>query len=270
MLFLKYVPAPSLRESVEYLWLVSDAPGHSRERILPAGTLELVINLKEDQIRIYDEAGACRRFSGAVISGAYSRPFVIDTAEHALTMGVHFRPGGAAPFARCAPGELADQHLDVETLWGTAGPELRERLCSARTHRDRFRILESALLARWSQARLCRPTVRLALRLLGDRTARVSDLVARAGVSHRHFVGSFREQVGMTPKLFMRVQRFQRALGMAQEFPGADWARVALECGYGDQSHLIRDFTAFAGCTPGRWYLRQRSTRVKDHHVALE
>jgi len=87
MLFLKYAPEPSLREFVEYLWLLSDAPGHSRERILPTGTLELVVNLREDEIRIYDEAGACRRFSGAVISGAYSRPFVIDTDEHALTMG---------------------------------------------------------------------------------------------------------------------------------------------------------------------------------------
>ena len=97
----------------------------------------------------------------------------------------------------------------------------------------------------------------------------MSEIVASAGMSHRHFVSLFRDEVGMTPKLFMCVQRFQRAIGIAEEFPGADWARVALDCGYGDQSHLIRDFTAFAGCTPGR-YLRQRIARVKDHHVALE
>src|SRR5262245_39198408 len=145
MLFLKHAPGPPVSDFAEYLWLLSDAPPHATERILPTGTLELVINLREDRIRIYDDAGMCRRLSGSVISGAYSRPFVIDTAEHALAMGVHFHPGGAFPFTRSAPGELADGHVDLELLWGSRAAELRERLSSAGTHRDRFRILESAL-----------------------------------------------------------------------------------------------------------------------------
>lgn len=269
MLFLKHFPGPPVDEFVEYLWLVSDAPPHSKERILPAGTLELVINLHEDQIRIYDGAGLCRRLSGTVISGAYSHPFVIDTAEHALTMGVHFRPGGAFPFVRTTPGELADAHVDVQMLWGSRAVELRERLCTAPTHRRRFRILESALVAQAVDGRRNRPSVQSALQQLRRPRAMVRDIVASTGLSHRHFASLFREEVGMTPKLFVRVQRFQRAVAILQERPAAEWSGLATECGYYDQAHMIRDFAAFAGSSPGA-YLRCRSDRVKDHHVVFE
>jgi AraC-like DNA-binding protein len=267
MLFLKHVPKPPISEFVEYLWLVSDAPPHARERILPAGTLELVINLHEDQIRIYDDTGTCRRFSGAIVSGAYSHPFVIDTAEHALTMGVHFRPGGAMPFTRVAPGELADSHVDVELLWGSGATELRERLFSASTRRKRFEILESALHTAMADRR-GRASVQFGLQRLQQPQASVREIVASLGVSHRHFASLFREEVGMTPKLFFRVQRFQRAVALAQGPSITSWAALASECGYYDQAHLIQDFAAFAGSTPGE-YLRQRSDHVKDHHVAL-
>ena len=110
MLYLTHVPARALRDCVEYLWLLSDAPSHGKELIVPSGTIELAINLREDQIRVYDPRGLHqpRRFSGVVCSGAYGRPFGIDTAEHGLMMGVHFRPGGAFRFLRVNAGELAE------------------------------------------------------------------------------------------------------------------------------------------------------------------
>jgi hypothetical protein len=97
---LSYRPVPPLKGLVENLWSLSDAPAHTRERIMPSGTIELVINLDEDEFRIYGAAGSKppKRFPGAMVSGAYSGPFVIDTREHASIMGVHFAPGGALPF----------------------------------------------------------------------------------------------------------------------------------------------------------------------------
>ncbi|MDQ2644183.1 MAG: helix-turn-helix domain-containing protein [Myxococcota bacterium] len=268
MLFLKHRPAAPLAELVEYLWLVCDAPAHGWERILPTGTLELVINLKEDQVRIYDQAGACRRFSGMVLSGAYGRPFLIDTAEHALAMGVHFRCGGAFPFTRgTAPGELLDGHVDVRTLWGSGASALREQLCSAGSHGERFRILEHALVTaldgRRADARVAWAASRLARGSEG-----VREVAASTGLSHRHFVSVFRDALGMTPKLFARVQRFQRALTAARKSAFVGWGALASELGYYDQAHLIREFREFADCTPSE--LRAGQTHsVKDHHWAL-
>jgi hypothetical protein len=87
-------PAPPLGDFVERLWHFSDAPPHRQERIVPSGTIELVFNLQEDELRIYDprQPDRCKRFSGAVVSGAYGESFVIDTREHSSIIGVHFKP----------------------------------------------------------------------------------------------------------------------------------------------------------------------------------
>src|SRR5262245_63784616 len=100
MFYRFYIPAPPLCEFIDRFWLCSDKPPHPRERILPSGTIELVFNLCDDEIRIYDPAHHDRytRLSGAVVSGAYRSVFVIDPLVHASIIGVHFRPGGAFPF----------------------------------------------------------------------------------------------------------------------------------------------------------------------------
>lgn len=270
MLFLKRSPSGSIARFVDYLWLLSDAPPHARERILPTGTLELVINLHQDEIRIYGDGVTCQSLSGTVISGAYDRPFEIDTAVHSLMMGVHFRPGGASPFTRAAPGELANAHVDALALWGSKAPLLRERLCRATTHQTRFDILDRTLVAQALErpGPSSRPAFTRALSRLMQPREPVSDIASSLGVSHRHFAALFRSEVGMTPKLFARIQRFQRAIAAAREGTMKGCAGLSFECGYFDQSHMNRDFAAFARMTPGE-YLRQQSGRAKDHHMVL-
>jgi hypothetical protein len=83
-----------------------------------------VIKLHENELRIYDprQPTRCKRFSGAIVSGAYDGAFMIDAEEHASAIGVHFRPGGAFPFLGISANELADMHVDLETLWGPVLP----------------------------------------------------------------------------------------------------------------------------------------------------
>jgi hypothetical protein len=150
MLYRSYKPAPPLGDFVHDLWFYDDyAQPHLKEGILPSGTIELVINLRYDELRIYDAVHLehHKRFSGALVSGAYSFIFVIDTVEDASVIGVHFKPAGAFPFLGLPAGELADLHVDLETLWGAAAIELRERLCSAPTPGQRLQPLEKTVLA---------------------------------------------------------------------------------------------------------------------------
>jgi hypothetical protein len=95
MVYCSYTPRPPLSAFVDYLWLLADAPPHSRERVLPSGTTELVVNLRDDEFQIchVETPNRGMRHSGAIVSGTYSRCFVIDTAQHASIMGVHFKPG---------------------------------------------------------------------------------------------------------------------------------------------------------------------------------
>src|SRR6266542_6886930 len=136
---------------VDNIWLYEGyEPEHKTERILPTGTLELVINLRQNELRIYDAERPenCSRLSGAIFSGASGRGFAPDTAEAAFIIGVHFKPGGAFPFLGLPAGDLADTHVDLETLWGPSAGRLRERLCEARTSAERFQLLQEALLSR--------------------------------------------------------------------------------------------------------------------------
>jgi AraC-like DNA-binding protein len=270
VLYRSYTPAPPLSDFVDRFWLCSDAPPHSRERILPTGTIELVVNLREDEIRIYDpyHPDRCTRMSGAILSGAYSRFFVIDPLQHASILGVHFKPGGAFPFLGAPAGELADTHIDIETLWGPSALELRERLCAATTPAERFSLMENALLSRLRYPPEHHGAVPVALNVFEATGAevRVRDIARNVGLSQRRFIQVFAAEVGMTPKLYGRVRRFQRARALARKAP--DWARVAVDCGYFDQSHLIRDFLAFSGLTPAD-YFRRQSEDVLPNHVPL-
>jgi len=279
MLFRSYAPRPPLRGFVHDFWLYDGyAAPHLRERILPTGTIELVVNLREDELRIYDpdQRGRCRRFSGALVSGAYGRGFVTDALEETSIMGVHFEPGGAFPFLGLPAGELADTHVDLEDLWGRSGGWLRERLCAAATPLERFRLLEEALTAHLFAPLQRHRTVDFALHAFvrsGGR-GRIGDVSARAGLSRRRFIERFTAEVGMTPKLFCRIQRFHRMLTFLPPGGAPDWAELALECGYFDQSHLIHDFVTFSGLTPAAYLdhqkgLQERGVHLKRHHLPL-
>lgn len=261
-------PAPPLAAFIDRLWTLADAPPHERERVLPSGTLELVVDLRDDELRVYDPAGPCRRYSGAIVSGAYRESFIIDTAQHASIIGVHFKPGGAAPFLGVPPGELADAHVDLETLWGSGARELRERLCTAGTTHERFRILEEALRSRLSTRHARHPAVSVALRHLGSPRASVREAAARAEVSTRRLTDLFTAEVGIAPKQFHRVRRFRQALAHVEKPAPPRWSQVALECGYCDQSHLIRELVAFSGFSPMQLRAR-RSDRVKESHLVV-
>jgi AraC-like DNA-binding protein len=265
-------PSQPLGDFVERLWHFRDAPAHSRERIVPSGTVELVINLQEDEVRIYDPArpDCCKRFSGAVVSGVYSGCFVIDTREHASIIGVHFRAGGAFPFFDIPVSELRDTHVDLEALWGAAAAELRERLCAAVTPAERFCLLEKTLMDHLSRSLERHSAVRFALNAFAraDSDLIVGDIAEETGFSQRRFIQVFKQEVGMSPKLFCRVRRFQQALALAQRQTAPNWAHLALECGYFDQSHFINEFRSFSGLSPLE-YARQRSERVLQNHVPV-
>ena len=272
MIYLSYTPSPPLAEFVERLWLLSDAPAYSKERIAASGTIDLGINLHENEFRVYDPAKPeqSKRFSGAVVSGTHSGPYVIDPRELVSVMGVRFRPGGAFPFLRTPASELADAHVDLETLWGASAKELRERLCVAKTSAERLDLLEQALVAHLSRPLERHYAVRFALDAFGraDSGLAVRDVARDAGLSQRRFIQLFAREVGMAPKLFCRVRRFRQTLETVRRTAAPDWGRVAVDCGYYDQSHLIHDFRFFSHLSPTE-FVRQRSECVVQNHATL-
>jgi len=270
MLLLAHKPPPPLSDFVDLIWLCEDySVPHAKERLLPDGTVELVVNLKEDRVRVYDsrDPQQFHTIPGCVVSGPRSEFFVIDTEGASATVGVHFKPGGAFPFFGMPPSELNNQSVALEDLWGTASRRLRERLLEAESVEAKFRAVELSLLEQLTRPLERHPAVTFALRqFFGFAQQPVSRVVEQVGFSQRRFIQLFNDEVGLTPKLFCRVRRFQRVVRRLALAGEVNWAQMAFDCGYYDQAHFIHDFQAFAGITPSD-YLQQRTQHV--NHVPM-
>ena len=267
---LKYKPLPPLSKFVDVFWYCETYEvSHEKERLLPDGSVELVVNLREDCIRNYDSRNpeVFTTVPGCVVSGPRSKFFVIDTAGESQTVGVHFKPGGAFPFFKVSPGDLNNESVALDALWGRASSRLRERLLAAATPENMFRELEVCLLEQLTRPLQRHPAVAFALRQLsGSRCSPVSKVVEQVGFSQRRFIQIFSSEVGLTPKLVCRVNRFQNVVRSVHGQDEVDWTDVALSCGYYDQAHFIHDFQSFAGITPSA-YLRQKTEHV--NHVPM-
>ena len=260
-------PKPPLARFVDSFWSYeSNNAAHQIQHILPTGTLELVINVRQDELLFYDSERRqnCSRFSGAVVSGAHGHRFAPHDTEEIAIIGVHFKPGGAFPFLGLPANDLADTHVDLETIWGVSASRLRARLCDARTAAERFQLLQDALLIRLGHGVEQHYAVSTALEIFWKNQIHptVRETAKYLGLSQRRFIQIFSAEVGMTPKLFSRIQRFQQGRNVIQNNPTPNWAALALDLGYFDQSHLIREFVEFSGLSPTE-YVNRHTRLVK-------
>jgi AraC-like DNA-binding protein len=203
-----------------------------------------------------------------VLGGARTRPYLIDTRGQRHVVGATFIAGGARPFFGAPVDELRGEHIPLDAIWGRYACAIRERLLDAPTVASRLRVLETILLERRVGPLEREAAVDLALACLTDRTRawRIAEVRDRLGMSATRFIRIFAEHVGLTPKRFARLHRFQRAVAGLETAPYRRLAALAVDCGYSDQAHFIHEFRAFAGVTPTD-YVARRSVPT---HVRID
>lgn len=276
----EYAPCPSLRGLVSAYF--SFGPPLDEESARWPVTREVLFEKDESfcsplfadgHISIvlsFEQACACggrwhiasSRPRGDVI-GAMSSVGDASLGERSEMMGVYFRAGHAPAFTGMPANELTDQVVPLEDVWGHPSASMAARLCSMNTAETRIDLLEQTLLARLGRARAHDNTLDvpgLANYVLrsGGRLP-VERLADAAGISRQHLARVFRERVGVPPKLFSRLARFQAGLAYAGCEKKVDWAQTSLELGYADQSHMIAEFREFSSLTPEmlasrRWF----------------
>jgi AraC-like DNA-binding protein len=271
MISLRHVPRAPLSQFVDLLWLYEGyTQPHAKERVLPTGQMQIVINLLEDKSCVYDrdDTDRCQTFGGSMLAGAHSEYLVISTAMQSSVVGVSFKPGGAFPFLRMPAGELRDTSLSLDTLWGAGAVDLRDRLLEAPTPQARIAVLERVLLNELTRGYDSHGAVGFALRrfMAAPQVATVAGVTNQIGLSPKRFIQVFRDETGFTPKVFCRIRRFQQALDQMDGHRSVAWAKVALDCGYFDQAHFIHDFRAFSGINPTSYMAHRTQHR---NHVPL-
>lgn len=266
-----YTPASPLNAFIRCFWYWEGVPGpHARERLLPNGEASIIFNLRDDDMRIYD-ADDPERYTScgmAGITGPRTACFAIDTAAEERVIGIQFQAGGSFPFFREPAAEVANQSVALDGLWGPRAALIREQLLAAPSVDAMFAILERALLGQLARPLELHPAVAFARSHIcrAPHTATVGGVMQRIGLSQRRFIELFRDQIGLTPKAFCRVRRFQRVLESVHRRRSVDWAQIALDGGYYDQAHFIHDFQDFSGLTPAA-YLAKATEHL--NHVPM-
>lgn len=251
VIYLERIPAAPLSQSVRMLWYTR-APhvAHQRERVLPNGCVQIVINLARDfLLDCVEDSPQVHRMAPALIVGARSIYETVDCSDMADLAGVVFHPGGFACFASDPVDRFSNRSISLFDVWGQKARSLRDRLRDAPTAQDKLCLLEKLLLENLALNSGRDRVVRFALARFAQNPGMytVRDIAAETGWSMRHFSQIFREQVGLTPKIWCRLQRFQQAVKQLHAGTEVRWSELALDCGYYDQAHFANEFRAFSG-----------------------
>lgn len=272
-MFLRISPAAPLAAHVECLWYSArGALPHLRERSLPTGCVDIVVPLLQEQLIRYDDERALvpRRLRGAIVQGPFDRFGVRGTEGPSAVLGVHFRPAGAAAFFGGALPALRGRTELLEDLWGANARTLYEQLLAAASPQQALRRMHAHLVQRLLlDARPVDPLAAFALAAFhrDPSSARVGSVQRASGSAAAPFIRRFEQAVGLTPKRYARVLRFNALLPCLVRCGPPDWAQIAASSGYADQSHLIREFQQLAGLAPGAYRPVQSD---QPTHVALQ
>lgn len=267
---MKRLPRAALRPFVETVWALDEtADAHAyrqcREHVVPTGRMHIVLRLSNDPLRLFDDEQDRdgHAVSTMVVGGARARFYIRDVSTPLCSVGAMLRPGAAEVLFGVHAGELAGRHTALEDLWGPRAVSMRDELAELSSPEERLDVFECMLADRLPVVRGLHPVVAHALQRFGAANA-IHDVVRQSGYSHRRFIVLFSRAVGLTPKTYCRVLRFQHALRRAGTGGLPTLIDVAMASGYSDQSHFNREFREFTGVTPTEY--RSGAARA-PHHV---
>lgn len=233
----RYWPSPDLAQFVEHYWAIDWALDEPCVReTLPHPVVHLVAEEGEATI-------------GGPATRRWTRQFAPGQGR---VFSIKFRVGG---FRACIDGPVsvyADRVLPAHEVFGERARHLGRDVLAAEDHHAAVAIYESFLRGLGLRDD---PAVDLvagiAERIAGDRDiTRIEQVAARFGLTPRTLQRLFRDYVGASPKWLIQRYRLHEALARIDEGGACDWAALALDLGYADQAHLIRDFKKIVGCTP--------------------
>jgi AraC-like DNA-binding protein len=236
MRYQEFAPSEHLKPFVECFW--THQPGNAvlDYPVLPDGCVDIVYSPRTvRELQVVGVMTSARKFS--LVPGQTG-------------FGIRFRPGMSQAFLPVPGLKTTDQSLSLKDIWGADARRLVEQVSEAQSPAQCIQLFEARLHNPGDITlvqRLCTSIVDQAGQV------RIDDLAFQAGLSARQLRRLFLDQIGLSPKHFCRVIRFRNSLSRLPQAGRAEWAQVALDCGYYDQAHFINEFRQLSGFTPGEF-----------------
>ena len=258
MIYQTHIPIFPLNKFIDaFIFFERAEHAHTVDRFLPNGDTEILIDFHDTPQHIYDnntlkEIQACHH---VWTSGLRTEPITIPSGNGASMMVIGLKKGMAAPFFPFPMNEISDSVVDADLVWGSDFALLRERLLETKEIAVRFRILENFLITKFVSKMDLNPCVSFAVGEMTERpdAINIARMNNKIGYSQKHFTDIFRKQVGVNPKSYLKIMRFQKAVRTIDAADEIDWGTIALDCGFYDQAHFINDFKHFSGFTPEQY-----------------
>jgi len=247
-------PHPAFRGGVLRL------TGYIERTRVPLSRLEapfsgiVVILSFDDRLRLVD-AGGRDEVHRSFTAGLSDGPTITEHQGVQHGMQIDLSPPAARALLGVPLSELTNRVVALEDVLGHGTAQLLERLHEQRSWDDRFDLVERELACRLAEAPHPPAPVTAAWRRLCESggNVEIADLAHEVGYSRRRLSGRFTDELGLSPKAFARVLRFERATARLARDDGTRFAEIAQDCGYYDQAHMNRDFRKFAGISPGSY-----------------
>ena len=198
--------------------------------------------------------------SGCALTGLHDVTVRRFVPRDFLMLQVVFEPTALHRLTRIHAAALRNQYIDATSVWGSEVLRINEQLCEARSYAHMVGIVDGFVARLVARSRAVRK-FDLALQVLRDNPGVSIDWLAhRTSLSMRQFERRCRQQIGMGPKEFLRLGRFDRAFYTKLSHPGRDWLTIAVDCGYTDYQHMVKDFKDFTSQTPPKAFEAQSTS----------
>ena len=240
-------PSPVLSQYIKYYWVLkTDEVEPVMVQTIPSGCVHLVFHRGEN-LNIQSKGLQPKNF----IRGQFSTYGSLISEGNIDMIAAIFHPLGLNSVVRCSMSELYNHYIDVEDLEDIELNHLKRNISAEPAVETCIQLIERFFIQRLVDANSNYQRTHHAIRqIIIQPQIDVNTLAESACLGYRQFKRVFTNYVGMSPKEYYRVVRFQRALYLLQDHPGMEFVDLAYSCGFYDPSHLVKDFKEFTGCSP--------------------
>ncbi len=212
----------------------------------------LEFNIGEAITVKYRDGSATKKSTAVVVIGPQTcRRLDLELYGSLESFNIMFQPDGLARLFSVPMTELADADYDGPSVLGGFISEVHQRVGECGSVEECVRIVDALLLRHACGAASCDGITAAANQMLVSAgQVSIARLADAAGLGMRQFERRFVQRIGIRPKLFARIARFEAALDGKARFTARSWSQVAQQFGYYDQMHMIHDFAEFTGETP--------------------
>lgn len=273
MIFEQHNLPAALQNCIESIFYINDfVPEHSMERVVPTGHVFMIFEFDNITRTVYDNKtlAPAAHYKNVWVSGMHKEYITISAHRNSEMLVVQFKPAGAFPFFQTPLHKLSGLVVDAVDIFGDSVLELRNEMLASEHVAGKFYLIEKWLLKRYDGTQLpSRDLLSFINRLQEEPVCKLNQVVDSYPHSQKQLILHFRKYLGLTPKQYQRILRFNEILKSIHGKQEISWADIAYNCDYSDQSHFIKEFTFFSGLSP-RTFIKKDLSQDQYTFIPLD